>query len=32
MKAPDPKLPLHKYLAMGGKAADWKRLNNVRVK
>ncbi len=32
MKAPDPKLPLRKYVAMGGKPEEWKRLNNGRVK
>lgn len=29
-KAPDPKLPLHKYIALGGKPADWKKANPAK--
>lgn len=32
MKSPDPKLPLHKYVAAGGKPEEWKRINKVPKK
>lgn len=31
-KKPDPTLPLHKYIAQGGKPEEWKRINNTKKK